>query len=72
MYFFCGLWHLLGINNNHKVVENGCKIGETDIHCADSLTFRKMSMRYYYVQNKKIKKDLHKFFLYAIMSTRIK
>lgn len=39
MYFFCGLWHLLGINNNHKVVENGCKIGETDIHCADSLTF---------------------------------
>lgn len=25
-----------------------------------------------FVQNKKIKKDLHKFFLYAIMSSRIK
>ena len=32
----------------------------------------KMSMRYYYVQNKKIKKGLHKFFIYAIMSSRIK
>ena len=28
MYFFCGLWNLLGINNNYKVVENGCKISE--------------------------------------------
>jgi len=29
MCFFCGLWNLLGINNNYKVVENGHIIGQS-------------------------------------------
>ena len=33
MCFFCGLWNLLGINNNYKVVENGCKISEINFFC---------------------------------------
>ena len=47
MYFFCGLWNLLGINNNYKVVENGCKISEINIFADFFIDFQLNNAEYF-------------------------
>ena len=47
MYFFCGLWNLLGINNNYKVVENGCKISGINFFADFFIDFQLNNAEYF-------------------------
>ena len=47
MYFFCGLWNLLGTNNNYKVVEMAVKLAELTFFAYFFIDFQLNNAEYF-------------------------